>query len=170
MSLNDELKHKPSISIPRANFLQRVLSQTRTRNRFQKLRELRTIITRLAEKRGSAERAFNKHAAKPGQGKKQIKPKQAPKTEPKLVKNNYRTVGQPVSKMQIDDLHKQLSEPTPENTPMGEKMRTLAAQRDQSILNKIAEQRSRLASRNSTAKEAMDRASPKPKPAHKPKF
>jgi hypothetical protein len=77
-------------------------------------------------------------------------------TLPKDVK----WVAQPVSKKQIDDLHKLLSRPrlACELTPMGPVTRQVRHEEDQKILDKIEQTRQRLEMRRNAAKEAFERA------------
>ena len=73
---------------------------------------------------------------------------------------DIKPVARPVSKMQIDELYKQLSEPKirPELTPMGPASRQVHREHDQLILAEIEAIRHRLALRRGAAKEAFDRA------------
>jgi len=69
-------------------------------------------------------------------------------------------VARPVSRLQIDDLHKQLSMPkiTAEFTPMGAVTRSVNTERDQAIIKEIRVIRKALELRRDAAKQAFERA------------
>lgn len=70
-----------------------------------------------------------------------------------------RSVARPVTKQQIDTLHKQLSEPriALEYTMEGATTRQIRTERDKAILKEIEAIRAKLAARRHAAKEAFQR-------------
>lgn len=81
-------------------------------------------------------------------------------TEPPKPTRYIKPVARPVSKQQINDLHKLLSTPhlKAEFTPMGAVTRQVRTERDQKILGEIEAIRNRLELRRDAAKEAFARA------------
>ncbi|UYV12399.1 MAG: hypothetical protein NCW75_14005 [Phycisphaera sp.] len=69
-------------------------------------------------------------------------------------------VARPVNRAQIDELHKQLSQPKPQQTltPMGSVAREARTQQDHKILKEIEAIRARLEMRRKAAKQAFERA------------
>ncbi len=162
MNTNRTVKDTSSISKPRADALATELSSNRTRNRLAKLRELKKIMTRLAQLRDHAKQAFGRARGSLAKQKSVSMPTQplAPGVQPLPPASTYRPVARPVSKLQIDQLHKQLSKPKPESTltPTGPAMRQLRDEKDQAIRADVQAIRQRLATRRNALKEAMQRA------------
>ena len=79
---------------------------------------------------------------------------------PLLPGEKIKPVALPASKLRIDDLHKQLSEPriTAEFTPGGDVTRQVRTEHDQAVLKEIEAIRNRLSLRQGAAKQAFNHA------------